>query len=125
MFRYELEDGRPSGRTRTFPAIEATPYSKRIPERQMKISRTEYTLEWIRYLYVNAPSPGEATVWLWYHSPYIILAGALAVGVADETFDLHIAEEMAQVQVDENAWPLEQVVQEIIHDIGETVIEER
>lgn len=118
MFDYKLPEGRPNGRLRTQPEIQATLYSRHMPEKQVKISRTEYIAEWTKYALDKCPSPGEAMMWVWFHSPYIVAAGAIAVSAADQTFDLGLADKMAGVEADKDDGSFEQTLEQIVHDIG-------
>ena len=111
---------RPRGRWRTAPKIPATPYSRHIPATPVKISRSQYAAEWIRYGLHNRPDPGEAMVWLWVHSFYIVGVGSVAVAAADQVFNLGLADSLAQVKVDPHAGGIEQTIQQIAHDIGES-----
>lgn len=93
---------------------EAKPYT---------VSRTQYAAEWARYAINNRPSTFEATTWLMMRAPFIVFGGALAVHVADKALGLGIADDLASVRVDEDAHPVVQIGQDIVHEVGETAQE--
>lgn len=53
-----------------------------------------------------------------YTVPVALAIGALAVGVADETLSLHLAHEMAQVQVEPHSNFVYQALEKGVHEIG-------
>lgn len=53
----------------------------------------------------------------------VVIAGGVAVGIADETLDLHMAEDMAAVQVDPTETYPEQLFDMVVHEIGSLAVD--
>jgi hypothetical protein len=55
--------------------------------------------------------------------PLAVIFGGVAVGMADETFDLHVGEKMAHVRVDPDANELTQIVQDVVRQVGQAAVD--
>ena len=66
-------------------------------------------------LWRNRPSALEVH---FYYLPMALMAGSLAVSMADETFHLRLAHAMAEVRVDQHDGFIERTFEHAVHEVG-------
>lgn len=97
------------------PEIPQTPYNRHIPAEQQGESRMLRLRKGARTAWDHRPSLVELHL---YTIPMVFLIGGLAVGIADETLDLHLAHKMAQVQVEPHSNVMYRVLEAAVHHVG-------
>ena len=97
------------------PQIPETPYNRHIPAVDDGESRAEHAYVQARDLWSRRPSLFE---FHFYTLPLALIIGGTAIGMADEALGLHIARDMAQVQVEPHSNIVDRSIERVIHDMG-------
>ena len=100
------------------PEIPATRYNKHLPAEPAEPTRMERVVDRAKHLWENRPSMLELQWELGWRLAMGSAVVALAVGVADDSLDLHLADRMSHVKVDPTSNVIVQEVQQFVHEVG-------